>query len=111
MGMVGTLIGLIQMLSNMDDPSSIGPAMAVALLTTLYGVLLANIVAKPIAEKLETRMDHQEKIQSLWQAEFILMSKAAQASFHTSSAQELAPIKAQIEKYLALNLRSTYLVN
>lgn len=66
MGMVGTLIGLIQMLSNMDDPSSIGPAMAVALLTTLYGVLLANIVAKPIAEKLEARMDHQEKIQSLW---------------------------------------------
>ncbi|MDT8878741.1 MotA/TolQ/ExbB proton channel family protein [Halomonas saccharevitans] len=66
MGMVGTLIGLIQMLSNMDDPSSIGPAMAVALLTTLYGVLLANIVAKPIAEKLETRMDHQEKLQSLW---------------------------------------------
>lgn len=66
MGMVGTLIGLIQMLSNMDDPSSIGPAMAVALLTTLYGVLLANIVAKPIAEKLETRMYQQERMQSLW---------------------------------------------
>lgn len=66
MGMIGTLIGLVQMLANMDDPSSIGPAMAVALLTTLYGVLIANVIAKPIAEKLETRMHQQEKLQSLW---------------------------------------------
>ena len=53
MGMIGTLIGLVQMLANMEDPESIGPAMAVALLTTLYGALIANIVAIPIAEKLE----------------------------------------------------------
>ncbi|WP_249976406.1 MotA/TolQ/ExbB proton channel family protein [Vreelandella olivaria] len=66
MGMIGTLIGLVQMLANMDDPSSIGPAMAVALLTTLYGVLIANVIAKPIAEKLETRMHQQEKLQALW---------------------------------------------
>ncbi|MBZ0215663.1 MAG: MotA/TolQ/ExbB proton channel family protein, partial [Fimbriimonadaceae bacterium] len=43
-GMIGTLVGLVQMLSTMDDPSSIGPAMAVALLTTLYGALVANLV-------------------------------------------------------------------
>ena len=49
MGMIGTLIGLVAMLSNMDDPKSIGPAMAVALLTTLYGSILANMVAIPIA--------------------------------------------------------------
>jgi len=66
MGMIGTLIGLVQMLANMDDPSSIGPAMAVALLTTLYGVLIANVIAKPIAEKLEARMHQQEKLQVLW---------------------------------------------
>lgn len=66
MGMIGTLIGLVQMLANMDDPSSIGPAMAVALLTTLYGVLIANVIAKPIAEKLESRMYQQEKLQVLW---------------------------------------------
>ncbi len=66
MGMIGTLIGLVQMLANMDDPSSIGPAMAVALLTTLYGVLIANVIAKPIAEKLEARMHQQEKLQALW---------------------------------------------
>ncbi len=59
MGMIGTLIGLVQMLANMDDPKSIGPAMAVALLTTLYGAIVANAVALPIAEKLKTISDAQ----------------------------------------------------
>ncbi len=53
MGMIGTLIGLVQMLSNMDDPKKIGPAMAVALLTTLYGAIIANAFAIPIAQKLK----------------------------------------------------------
>ena len=53
MGMIGTLIGLVQMLSNMDDPKSIGPAMAIALLTTLYGAVIANAIALPIADKLK----------------------------------------------------------
>lgn len=52
MGMIGTLIGLVQMLANMSDPASIGPAMAVALLTTLYGAIIANVFANPMAEKL-----------------------------------------------------------
>lgn len=51
-GMIGTLVGLIIMLGNMDDPSSIGPGMAVALLTTLYGAILANVLFLPFAEKL-----------------------------------------------------------
>jgi chemotaxis protein MotA len=55
MGMIGTLIGLVQMLSAMDDPKSIGPAMAVALLTTLYGAIIATVFALPIADKLELR--------------------------------------------------------
>jgi len=55
MGMIGTLIGLVQMLSNMDDPKQIGPAMAVALLTTLYGAIIANAFALPIADKLAHR--------------------------------------------------------
>ena len=54
-GMIGTLIGLVIMLQNMNDPSKIGPAMAVALLTTLYGALLANLFALPMAEKLGLR--------------------------------------------------------
>ncbi|NNF44147.1 MAG: motility protein A [Phycisphaerales bacterium] len=54
-GMIGTLIGLVAMLSNMDDPSKIGAGMAAALLTTLYGALLANVAALPMADKLAVR--------------------------------------------------------
>jgi chemotaxis protein MotA len=54
-GMIGTLIGLVQMLASMEDPSKIGPAMAVALLTTLYGAILANLIAMPLADKLDLR--------------------------------------------------------
>jgi chemotaxis protein MotA len=55
MGMIGTLIGLVQMLGNMSDPKAIGPAMAVALLTTMYGAILANVICLPIAMKLENQ--------------------------------------------------------
>ncbi len=54
-GMIGTLIGLVQMLQNLEDPTKIGPAMAVALLTTFYGSLIANVFAIPVAKKLRTR--------------------------------------------------------
>jgi chemotaxis protein MotA len=53
--MIGTLIGLVQMLSTMDDPSTIGPSMAIALLTTLYGAMIANLVCLPIADKLDAK--------------------------------------------------------
>lgn len=65
MGMIGTLIGLVQMLSNMDDPKAIGPSMAVALLTTLYGAMIANVFASPIAEKLGLRSDEERLIKSM----------------------------------------------
>lgn len=65
MGMIGTLVGLVAMLSNMDDPKSIGPSMAVALLTTLYGAMLANMVAIPFADKLKLRMDEEALIKSM----------------------------------------------
>ncbi len=55
MGMIGTLIGLVAMLQTLDDPSAIGPAMAIALLTTLYGAILAFLVFGPLGEKLEAR--------------------------------------------------------
>ncbi|MFZ1986938.1 MAG: MotA/TolQ/ExbB proton channel family protein [Desulfatitalea sp.] len=60
-GMIGTLIGLVQMLSAMGEPSSIGPAMALAILTTLYGAVLANFLFLPLADKLSLRSD-QEKL-------------------------------------------------
>ena len=65
MGMIGTLIGLVMMLSNMNDPKSIGPAMAVALLTTLYGAVLANMVAIPIADKLDLRKAQEGRIKAM----------------------------------------------
>ncbi len=65
MGMIGTLIGLVQMLSSMDDPKSIGPAMAVALLTTLYGAVLANMVAIPIADNLDLRKAQEGRIKAM----------------------------------------------
>lgn len=54
-GMIGTLIGLVIMLANMEDVKALGPAMAVAILTTLYGALIANVLALPLAKKLEVR--------------------------------------------------------
>lgn len=64
-GMIGTLIGLIQMLRNLEDPSSIGLGMSVALLTTLYGALVANLIALPIAGKLEQRTKEEEAIRRM----------------------------------------------
>jgi len=65
MGMIGTLVGLVAMLSNMDDPKSIGPAMAVALLTTLYGAIVANMIAIPISDKLKLRASEEKLNRSL----------------------------------------------
>jgi chemotaxis protein MotA len=59
MGMIGTLVGLVQMLANMSDPAAIGPAMAVALLTTLYGALIANVFALPIIDKLASVLNYE----------------------------------------------------
>jgi chemotaxis protein MotA len=64
-GMLGTLIGLVQMLMQMDDPKKIGPAMAVALITTFYGVILANIIFLPISGKLKTRSQEEVLIKQL----------------------------------------------
>lgn len=58
-GMIGTLIGLVKMLQDMDDPNAIGPAMAVALLTTFYGTMMANIFFVPVANKLKVRHDEE----------------------------------------------------
>ncbi len=55
MGLIGTLVGLVQMLGNLSSPESIGPAMAVALLTTFYGAIMSTIVLSPLAAKLERR--------------------------------------------------------
>ncbi|MDY6823738.1 MAG: MotA/TolQ/ExbB proton channel family protein [Thermodesulfobacteriota bacterium] len=65
LGMIGTLIGLVQMLQTMDDPSSIGPAMAVALLTTFYGSVMANMIFMPISGKLKTRSKEETLVKEM----------------------------------------------
>ena len=66
MGLIGTLIGLVQMLGNLDDPASIGPSMAVALLTTFYGAVLANMVFSPMASKLERNSGEEAIVNSIY---------------------------------------------
>jgi len=95
MGMIGTLIGLVQMLTLMEDPSEIGPAMAVALLTTLYGALISNIVALPIAEKLSVKA----KKERLTKALVIEGINAIQQSHNPRVVQEL------LRTYLPKGLR------
>jgi chemotaxis protein MotA len=70
--MIGTLVGLVQMLSAMDDPQAIGPAMAVALLTTLYGALISNLLALPVADKLASKA----------QIEYVLRTLVIEGTLH-----------------------------
>jgi chemotaxis protein MotA len=64
-GMIGTLIGLVNMLQQMDDPSSIGPSMAVALITTLYGSILANWICAPVSSKLKGKNAEEMMIKEI----------------------------------------------
>jgi chemotaxis protein MotA len=96
MGMIGTLIGLVQMLSNMDDPKQIGPAMAVALLTTLYGAILANMFALPIADKLAVRSAEENTSKSL----------IIDALLSIQSGQNPRIISSMLEAYLPRSKRS-----
>ena len=65
MGLIGTLLGLVQMLAQLEDPSSIGPAMATALLTTFYGAILGTVVLAPLAAKLEKNSNDEALIKHL----------------------------------------------
>ncbi len=64
-GMIGTLFGLVIMLQNMDDPSKIGPGMAVAILTTLYGAIVANLFSGPLGDKLAKRSEEEQLVKSI----------------------------------------------
>jgi chemotaxis protein MotA len=75
MGLIGTLVGLIQLLGNLDSPSQIGPAMAVALLTTFYGAVLAYMVFSPIAAKLDNNINKQMVVFDIYIAGALSISK------------------------------------
>lgn len=65
MGLIGTLVGLVQMLADLDDPSSIGPAMAVALLTTFYGAIMGTVVLGPLAAKVEKKASEDVTVKTM----------------------------------------------
>jgi len=95
MGMIGTLIGLVQMLRNMTDPSSIGPAMSVAFLTTFYGAVLANMVALPMAGKLTTRSKEETLVKGM----------IIEGIMAISAGDNPRIVERKLHAYLAPNLR------
>jgi chemotaxis protein MotA len=64
-GMIGTLVGLVRMLGKLHDPSTVGPALALALLTTLYGAVLAYLVFLPIAGKLRVKNEDEVMVREM----------------------------------------------
>ena len=97
LGLIGTLIGLVQMLATMEDPSSIGPAMAVALLTTFYGAILANVVFNPVAGKLQNRSAEEVLVKSL----------ALQGIVQIAAGANPRIVENQLHAYLAPALRDS----
>ena len=77
-GMIGTLIGMVQMFANMTDPSKLGPFMATALLATLYGALVANLFCLPIADKLQLKL-HDEQVSRSLIIDGVLMIRDAKS--------------------------------
>lgn len=75
MGLIGTLVGLVQMLNQLDDPSKIGPAMAIALLTTFYGAMMSTVFLMPLAAKLERNSSEDVMIKDMILAALISMAK------------------------------------
>jgi chemotaxis protein MotA len=97
LGMIGTVIGLVAMLKNMSDPSSIGPAMAVALITTFYGALLANLVFIPMAGKLKLRSKQEVQIREMILEGILAISKGENPRI----------IEEKLNSYLAPHERKT----
>src|ERR1700761_3468042 len=64
-GMIGTILGMVAMFANMSDPSKLGPAMATALLATLYGAVIANLITLPLADKLHVKLEEEDVSRSL----------------------------------------------
>ena len=96
-GMIGTLIGLILMLKNMEDASTIGPAMATALVTTLYGSLLANWLCNPIAGKLKLNNDN----------EMMMKEISVEGILSIQAGENPRVIEEKLKSFLAPSARNT----
>ena len=96
MGMIGTVIGLVQMLQTMSDPSTIGPAMAVALLTTLYGAILANLVFNPMSGKLKARSKEEVLLREMIMEGILAISKGENPRIIEEKLNSFLPPKDRI---------------
>jgi len=97
MGMIGTLVGLVAMLQKLDNPSAIGPAMAVALLTTMYGAIIAFVICGPIAQKLDSRTKEES----------MAMEIAIQGYVAIAKGDNPMIIREKLNSYLAPSDRTT----
>lgn len=91
MGLIGTLLGLVQMLAQLSDPEAIGPAMALALLTTLYGALLAHAVVLPLAERIESRLAAELQVLRIQEAAAISIARRENPRLLEAALESLLP--------------------
>nr|WP_037491339.1 MotA/TolQ/ExbB proton channel family protein [Sphingobium indicum] len=90
LGMAGTIIGLVGMFAAMDDPAALGPAMALALLTTFYGVVIANMIAAPIAARLADLSERELAWQQEVVARMLAIARRENAPLRRASIREVA---------------------
>ena len=95
-GLIGTIIGLVQMLTRLSDPKSIGPAMALALITTFYGAIMANLIFLPIVEKLRTRMNEELMLMNVIKEGIIALRQNMSARIIESKLNSYLPIKNRV---------------
>ncbi|MEM6681686.1 MAG: MotA/TolQ/ExbB proton channel family protein [Pseudomonadota bacterium] len=98
LGLIGTLIGLVQMLGQLNDPAALGPAMAVALLTTFYGAFLAHVVCHPIAAIAERNMLRGRELNAIYIAAAKSMTKQENPNTLASALEAIVPAAAQLNQ-------------
>lgn len=94
-GLIGTLIGLVQMLSNLSDPSALGPGMSTAILTTFYGAVLANLIFLPLANKLKRRSEQ----------EFLLMQISKESILSMQAKESITLLEDKLSSYISRSLQ------
>ena len=99
MGLIGTLVGLVQMLNRLDSPADIGPAMALALLTTLYGAVLANMVLNPLATKIERHALDEATLNRLYAAAACSISRKENPRHLETFINSLLPPLKRVQFY------------
>ncbi len=96
-GLIGTLIGLVQMLSNLSNPSALGPGMSVAILTTFYGAVLANLLFIPLANKLKRRSEQ----------EFLIMQISKEAILSIQAKESITLLEDKLSSYISRSLQQS----